>query len=69
MRDWSEVRPASGDKSPPSWSALQEVKRLERGETSQRGQVAADLVALVEVERLERGEASQRGQVAELVAL
>ena len=41
-----------------------EVERLERGEASQRGQVAAELLAPGEVERLERGEARQRGQVA-----
>jgi hypothetical protein len=38
-----------------------EVKKLERGEAGQRGQVVAELLAAGEVEQFEGGEAGQRG--------
>jgi hypothetical protein len=53
----------------PPVGSCQLVKRLERGEPCQGGQVAAEPPALGEVERPERSQPCQRGQVAlELLA-
>jgi hypothetical protein len=46
-----------------------EVEPLERGETCQRGEIAAETLAPSEAERLERDEACQRGEItAEILA-